>query len=312
MEKYCLCCGKILNTKTEYFWHKECIKNFFGTSVFPNISLIDDVIENIAIDQIKNHKSVTGVQKKLSIGLEREIANRRFTFTNLNPCFIIKTPDSSIPYITEMEQLIMLLANEVGFNTVKHGLIKSKNNGYFYISKRIDRIDGKKLPMEDFCQLSNQLTEYKYQGSYEKCMKNIISRYSINKSIDLINFFKIIYFSYIVGNTDMHLKNFSLIDDGKGYHLASFYDLVSSYVLVDQIEMALSIDGKRTKITKNNFIKFGLHAGLTRDLILRLMNNINEKIESSYLELITQSLLNENLKKKLIDCISSRLKQLAI
>ena len=167
MEKYCLCCGKILNTKTEYFWHKECIKNFFGTSVFPNISLIDDVIENIAIDQIKNHKSVTGVQKKLSIGLEREIANRQFTFTNLNPCFIIKTPDSSIPYITEMEQLIMLLANEVGFNTVKHGLIKSKNNGYFYISKRIDRIDGKKLPMEDFCQLSNQLTEYKYKGSYE-------------------------------------------------------------------------------------------------------------------------------------------------
>ena len=201
----------------------------------------------------------------------------------------------------------MQLANDIGLETVENGLIKTKNNGYLYITKRIDRVSGKKLPMEDFCQLSNKLTEYKYQGSYEKCVKEIIEKYSSRKQLDKIRFFNVIYFSYVVGNTDMHLKNFSLYDDGSGFHLAPFYDLVSSYLLVGQDEFALSLNGKRKKFTKNDFIKFGENIGLSKELSMKLMKSLNTKIDHSFKVLLPTSLMSENLNKEMEKLVRERL-----
>ena len=205
---------------------------------------------------------------------------------------------------------IMLLAERIGLHTVKHGLIKTQNNGYLYISKRIDRKNDQKLAMEDFCQLSNKLTEYKYQGSYERCVKEVIDKFSSRKVIDKISFFNCIYFSYLVGNTDMHLKNFSLFDDGSGYHLASFYDLVSSLILVGQEEMALAINGKRKHLTKNDFISFGVSSGLTKELTIKLMDNINKKLKEVYESEIDRSLISEKFKEELKDLIKKRIASL--
>ena len=201
----------------------------------------------------------------------------------------------------------MQLANDIGLETVENGLIKTKNNGYLYITKRIDRVSGKKLPMEDFCQLSNKLTEYKYQGSYEKCVKEIIDKYSSRKQLDKIRFFNVIYFSYVVGNTDMHLKNFSLYDDGSGFHLAPFYDLVSSYLLVGQDEFALSLNGKRKKFTKNDFIKFGENIGLSKELSMKLIKSLNAKIDHSFKALLPTSLMSEKLNKKMEELVKEKL-----
>ncbi len=306
MEKYCLCCGKKLTSDVS-LWHLDCIKSFFGTSTFPDVSLLEKEIEELAVKELEKGNAITGVQKKLSFGLSKNKGTRRLTLTNLEPKYIIKTEDEAIPYITEMEHLIMLLAERIGLHTVKHGLIKTQNNGYLYISKRIDRKNDQKLAMEDFCQLSNKLTEYKYQGTYERCVKDVIDQFSSRKVIDKISFFSCIYFSYLVGNTDMHLKNFSLFDDGSGYHLTPFYDLVSSLILVGQEEMALAINDKRKHLTKNDFKSFGISSGLSMELTLKLMDKINKKTERIYKEEISKSLISETLKDKLTKLMETRL-----
>ena len=291
--------------------HKECIKKFFGTYNFPDVSNFENKLERIIVDNIRNNFSITGVQNKILLGLKKDRVNRTFGFSSGGTDYFIKTADAKIPYITECEQLIMLLANEIGLETVKHGLIKTKNNGYLYISKRIDRIKNEKLPMEDFCQLSNKLTEYKYNGSYEKCVKDVIDKYSSRKSLDTIEFFRVVYFSYLVGNTDMNLKNFSLIDDDEGNHLAPFYDLVSALVLVDQEEMALSLNGKRKNLTKNDFINFASNISLSKGLALRLMKEINIKLNNCYESFINNSLISNELRKKLSKFIDDRLSQMS-
>lgn len=305
----CLLCGRRLNSnlKESYYRHPFCIKKFFEVGAFPDTSLLESDLENLAIDELRNHLSITGVQKKVSCSVKRDKKTKRLFFDTDDSEFIIKTPDHDIPDITENEHFIMQLASDIGLKTVESGLIKTKNNGYLYITKRIDRVGGKKLPMEDFCQLSNKLTGYKYQGSYEKCAKEIIDKYSSRKQLDKISFFNVIYFSYVVGNTDMHLKNFSLYDDGSGFHLGPFYDLVSSYLLVGQDEFALSLNGKRKKFTKNDFIKFGENIGLPKELSMKLMKSLNAKIDHSLKELLPASLMSEKLNKKMEKLIKERL-----
>lgn len=305
----CLFCGRKLNSDLEdrYHQHYFCIKKFFNVSVFPDISFLESNLETLAIDELRNHLSITGVQKKISCSVKRDEKTKRLFFDTEDSEFIIKTPDKEIPDITENEHFIMQLANDIGLETVENGLIKTKNNGFLYITKRIDRVSGKKLPMEDFCQLSKKLTEYKYQGSYEKCVKEIIDKYSSRKQLDKIRFFNVIYFSYVVGNTDMHLKNFSLYDDGSGFHLAPFFDLVSSYLLVGQDEFALSLNGKRKKFTKNDFIKFGENIGLSKELSMKLMKSLNAKIDYGFKTLLPASLMSEKLDKKMEELVKERL-----
>ena len=108
----------------------------------------------------------------------------------------------------EVEDLTMHLAELAKVNVVPHSLIRFADGELAYITKRIDRTaKGEKLPMEDMCQLSERLTEYKYKGSYEKIAK-IIMQYSSVPKLDVINFWEQVVFSWLTGNADMHLKNF--------------------------------------------------------------------------------------------------------
>ena len=125
-------------------------------------------------------------------------------------------------------------------------------------------------------------------------------------TLDKINLFRVLYFSYLVGNTDMHLKNFSLIDDD-GYHLSPFYDLTSPEILVNQNEMALSLNGKRKKLTKNDFLNFAINISLDKELALKLMKNINIKLKKCYPYFVDTSFLNEDLKKNFINLIEKRM-----
>ena len=182
MNKICLCCGKPLN-ETDKDWHKSCIRKMFGTSKIPNFEINQT---EVILDNIGQGKTVTGVQKKFS--LDTSIRKSRKTLSIFNHEFIVKTPEEDITNITIFEWIGMKLATICGINTVECGLIRN-NKDFLYITKRIDRVNGKKIPMEDFCQLSNSQTEYKYNGSYERCYRNVISKYSNYETIDKIKHF---------------------------------------------------------------------------------------------------------------------------
>ena len=214
----CLCCGKpIIETASEQEkavgWHNRCVKRFFGTKTLPDIEVSEDVLEQLAIESTNKGLTVPGVQKKMSLHLDNSGATPRLTLVNYPTGYILKPQTKEYPCLPEAEYLVMQMAEKAKIRTVPHALIriKAQDNALAYITKRIDRRDGKMLAMEDFCQLDGRLTEDKYKGSYERCAK-IIRKYSSRAGLDITELFIRVVFSYIVGNSDMHLKNFSLIE----------------------------------------------------------------------------------------------------
>ena len=194
----------------------------------------------------------------------------------------------------------MHLAEAAKIAVVPHGLIRFADGELCYITRRIDRLDdGTKVPMEDMCQLSERLTEYKYKGSYEQVAK-LIKKYSSFSQLDLVNYWEVVIFSWITGNADMHLKNFSLYNNRKlGYGLTPAYDLLCTKIVMpeDTEELALTLNGRKRKILKSDFIKVMTASGLSEKVI----NNIAKKFRRSivkWLDLIDASFLPDSMKKE--------------
>ncbi len=118
--------------------------------------------------------------------------------------YILKPPVSRYSEMPEIESLTMHLASIFGILTVSHSLIRLSSGEFAYITKRIDRENGRKIfHMEDLCQLGQRLTEHKYRSSMERTAKNI-GKYSSHPLFDKLTFFNIALFSFICGNADMH------------------------------------------------------------------------------------------------------------
>ncbi|MDD7319024.1 MAG: HipA domain-containing protein [Prevotellaceae bacterium] len=312
----CLCCGKPLRTPDETGWHKACIKHFFGTTKLPEIEIDDKTLSLLATETTNKGFTVPGVQKKLSLHLVSDSSKPRLTLVNYPTGYILKPQVAEFEALPESEQLIMTMADMAGISTVPHALIKG-NAGLAYITKRVDRkLKGDKvemLAMEDFCQLDLRLTEDKYRGSYERCAK-IIKQYSSRVGIDMAEFYIRLVFCFIVGNSDMHLKNFSLIETAEGsgeYVLSPAYDLlpVNANMPADKEQFALAMNGKKTNICKGDFLKFADTCGITRQTAEKLIENL-VKLMPKWLSMCEKSLLPDKLKDRLRKIITERMEVL--
>lgn len=308
----CLCCGKPLRTPNETSWHKACIKRFFGTTKLPEIEIDDKTLNLLATETTNKGFTVPGVQKKLSLHLVSDSNKPRLTLVNYPTGYILKPQVAEFEALPESEQLIMTMADMAGISTVPHALIKG-NKGLAYITKRVDRnLTGDKvemLAMEDFCQLDLRLTEDKYRGSYERCAK-IIKQYSSRVGIDMAEFYIRLVFCFIVGNSDMHLKNFSLIETAEGsgeYVLSPAYDLlpVNANMPADKEQFALAMNGKKTNIRKGDFLKFADTCGISRQTAEKLIENL-VKLTSKWIAMCDKSLLPDDLKDRLRKIIAER------
>lgn len=308
----CLCCGKPLRTADESGWHRACIKKFFGTSKIPEIEIDDKTLNMLATETTNKGFTVPGVQKKLSLHLVSDNGKPRLTLVNYPTGYILKPQVAEFEALPESEQLIMTIADMSGISTVPHALIKG-NGGLSYITKRVDRVFlGEKtemLAMEDFCQLDLRLTEDKYRGSYERCAK-IIKAYSSRVGIDMAEFYIRLVFCFIVGNSDMHLKNFSLIETSEGsceYVLSPAYDLlpVNANIPADKEQFALAMNGKKMNIRKGDFLIFADVCGITRPTAEKMINNLVE-LTPKWIVMCDNSLLPDELKDRLKKIITER------
>jgi serine/threonine-protein kinase HipA len=259
-------------------------------------------MEELALQVIKSQISVTGVQAKISLDLvpgENPNVMKRFTIVGLWGGYILKPPSPNYPQLPEVEDLTMHLADITGIKTVPHSLIRFQSGELAYITKRIDRVKKKKVPMEDMCQLTERLTEDKYHGSYEQIAK-AIQKYSSHPGLDLVNFFEQVLFSFLTGNADMHLKNFSLIHHPvTGYLLSPSYDLVSTALVnpADDEDLALTLNGKKRKIKLSDFTVAFNNSSLTK----KQQENIFSKMQQakkSWFDMIAISFLSDDLKKE--------------
>lgn len=232
---------------------------------------------------IRSQATLTGVQPKMEV----ESGAR----------FILKLSSKKFPNIAEVEDLTMHLAALAGIPTVPHSLLRLPSGDLAYITKRIDRRGKAKLHMEDMCQLTSRPPQEKYEGSYEEIAATI-RKYSDNYKEDIVRFYEQVLFSFLTGNADMHLKNFSLISlPRKGYTLAPAYDMVAMALVNpgDDEDLALMLNGKKKNIKEKDFLQAFDKAGMNRqrqnDIILNL-----KKSKSRWLDLINISFLSRQLK----------------
>lgn len=317
----CLYCYKVLEDD-EHDFHKACSRKIFGTAQAPELPYSEAQMLELARDVIKSHVAVTGVQAKLSLDIERMTPTRekkeghysRFTIVGLWGAYILKPPTADFSSLPEIEDLTMHLAEIAGIQTVPHSLVRLKSGSLAYITKRIDRVKTKKLHMEDMCQLTERLTEDKYKGSYEQIAKTIL-KYSVNPGLDIINFYEQVMFSFLTGNADMHLKNFSLINlPGNGYQLAPAYDMVASGLVMkdDPEDLALTLNGRKRKLSRKDFDQALLSAPLSDSKSIELLYSKFSQCLPKWQEFIKASFLPVELKDAYSDIIIERAKRLEI
>ena len=308
----CLCCGKPLKTDDGTRWHKACIRRFFGTTTLPEIKIDEDTLTALALENTGKGVTVPGVQKKLSLHLLSDTASPRLTLVDYPTGYILKPQVADFEALPQAEHLVMSMADATGIATVPHALI-CQNGEIAYLTKRIDRRFGKNsvelLAMEDFCQLDRRLTEDKYRGSYERCAK-VIQQYSSRKQLDLSELFLRLVFSYVVGNSDMHLKNFSLIEPEVGsgrYVLSAAYDLLPVNVVMpeDTEEFALAMNGKKRNLCKKDFLVFADACGIQKSAAEKMIAKVLS-MKERYLLLCEESLLPDHLKQRFAALMEKR------
>ncbi len=311
--KQCLFCGKpIEETPQMGQWHRLCSKNFFGTDIPPSVSLSKQNLESIASKAIGMGITLPGVQKKLSLTLITEKGQTpRLTIIDTPKGFILKPQSPEYAQLPESENLVMRMADVADIATVSHALLRMEDGSLAYITKRIDRKVKRRIAMEDFCQLSEKLTEDKYKGSYEMCAK-LLRKWSSRPLLDVTNFYYLLLFSFVTGNSDMHLKNFSLIADGAGSHiLAPAYDLLPVNLILeeDKEEIALTLGGKKAKLGYATFLQLGVHIGIAELVVHNLIKKL-QGLEPTFREIIETSFVSEGMKTGMKQLVSERLQRL--
>lgn len=307
----CLYCYKELRPG-EVDFHPECARKMFGTTVAPVLPYSRDNLSGLAEKVIKTSTSVTGVQAKLSLEIDRGKKNEpsRFTIVGLWGNYILKPQSSQYRCLPELEDVTMKMAETAKIKTSKHSLIRFTDGELGYITLRMDRSKkGQKYSMLDMCQLSNRLTEHKYLGSYEQLAQTIV-KYSSAPYLDVQKFWEVVLFSWITGNSDMHCKNFSLLDEGKGYLLSPAYDLLAVLLAdpndMDELAMPIFNGGNKTGFNRDSFVQAFISSGVQEVTANKLINKmINNR--SEWIETIKLSFLPNDLKDRYISLIEHRI-----
>ena len=307
----CLYCYRPLE-KGDRDFHPGCARKFFGTEKVPVLDYTCKDLEQLALQIIKDQTSLTGVQPKLSLHLNEHEGSQRLTIVGLWGSFICKPQTMQFKSMPETEDLTMHLAEVAKIDVVPHTLMRMSDGTLCYLTKRIDRdAKGEKMAMEDMCQLTGRQTEYKYKSSYERIAK-AIAQYSSMPKMDVTNFFETVLFSWITGNNDMHLKNFSLYEPQDGtIRLTPAYDLLNAAILnpKDDEELALTLNGRKKRLKRSDFIAAGETMGIDPKIVDRLIGKY-VRLHPRMSEFIGQSFLDEELKNRYNELICERMSRI--
>ena len=309
----CLYCYKPLeNNETDF--HERCSLAFFGTKQPPVFEHTLKDMAELAKNVVERSVAVPGVQPKLSLSLVNttlQDGNKgRLTVVGaLGGNYIFKPPSENYPEMPQNEHLTMRMAEAFGINTVMSSLIRLQSGELSYITKRIDRTTtGEKMHMLDMFQITEAVDKYK--SSMEKVGK-VLQDYSSNTLLDTLYFLELSVFSFLTGNNDMHLKNFSMINSGESWSLAPAYDLLNVAIVNpdDTEELALTLEGKKKKLKWEHFERLGKKLGLNN----KQLNGIVKRfLKNKPLALlwINNSFLSDEYKEKYTNLLEERYESL--
>lgn len=307
----CLYCYEILNNG-ENDYHKSCANTFFNQKNVPILPYDFSEMEKLAKEAALQSITVPGVQPKLSLGwMKNEFEDGhkgRLTITNaLDGHYILKPQNANYPQMPENEHLSMKLAELFKINVVPSSMIRLRSGELCYLTKRIDRdVNGEKKHMIDFLQIME--LEDKYKGTMER-LGILIGELSENTLLDKLRFFELALFNYIIGNNDMHLKNFSMFHSDIGWVLSPAYDLLNVKIILpkDKEDTAIMLGGKKENFNKSYFDRFGEVLKLNNKQITAVYKRLQKWLPKAE-ELIEKSFLSPENKTKYIEQIKLRTK----
>ena len=297
----CLYCYQELE-EGQVDYHPACARKFFGSKTAPILPYSREHMSELARQVIRTSTSVTGVQAKMSLDVNRGGKNEpaKFTIVGLWGKYIFKPQSAKYPCLPELEDLTMKMAEAARIRTARHTLVRLADGELGYLTLRMDRgRKGKKISMLDMCQLTNRLTEHKYYGTYQQ-LAETIKKYSSAPMLDVQRYWEVVLFSWITGNSDMHCKNFSLLDAGNGeYNLAPAYDLLAVLLadLADTEEMAMSFEvgGAKNGFDRNTFVDAFTQSGIPTAVADKMIERMKTFLPE-WENLIAQSFLPEKMK----------------
>ena len=300
--KKCLYCYNALEANSVGDFHEQCSLTFFGTKEPPIFEHSLKQMAELAKNVVERSVAVPGVQPKLSLSVindtMQEGSKGRLTVVGaLGGNYIFKPPSDQFPEMPENEHLTMRIAEAFGINTVPSSLIRLQSGELSYITKRIDRTpSGEKIHMLDMFQITEAFDKYK--SSMEKIGK-ALNEYSENTLLDKLYFLEVTIFSFLTGNNDMHLKNFSMINTGEQWTLAPAYDLLNVAIVnpEDTEELALTLEGKKKKLKWEHFQRLGLQLGLNEKQIKGIAKRF-KKNKPIAIDWINNSFLSDEFKNK--------------
>lgn len=271
----------------------------------------EDQLKEAAARAVK--MSIQGVQPKLSAKLR--IKEEKFEIVDRGGEYILKPQNSFYTELPENEDLTMKLAKSIGIEIPIHGLVYSVDGRFTYFIKRFDRYGkNKKLSVEDFAQLAGKTRDTKYDFSMEKIV-SLLDQYSTFPVLEKMKLFKLTLFNFLVGNEDMHLKNYSIINRDNKIELSPSYDLLNTTIASKNVteEIALPIAGKKSNLTSNILIKYwGKERLQLNDNIIDQTIEEIKKAQSNWEELLKISFLSTESKEKYHDLLLERRKRISI
>lgn len=313
MENKCLYCYEAIEEGKDF--HEKCSLKFFGTSIPPTLEYSLNQMDELAKNVVERSISVPGVQAKLSMSLIKAAkgtpGNRLTVVGALGGRYIFKPPSERFPEMPTNEHVSMRIAEAFGINVVPSSLIRLASGELSYITKRIDRTetDGK-IHMIDMFQITEAFDKYK--SSMEKIGRALDS-YSENALLDKIFFLELAVFSFLTGNNDMHLKNFSMIESPSGWVLSPAYDLLNVAIVNpdDKEELALTLAGKKKKLKREHFEQLGTGLELNQKQIQSVFNRM-VKNKAKALAWLDRCFLSEDMRIAYKELLESRYKQLGL
>lgn len=308
MNKCLHCYEELAKGKIDY--HLSCAKKFFNQKNVPILPYDLSEMEKLAKEAALISITVPGVQPKLSLGwIKDEIDdghNGRLTIMDaLEGQYILKPQNKSYPEMPENEHLSMKLAELFNIDVVPSSMIRLKSGELCYLTKRIDRADdGNKKHMIDFLQIME--LEDKYKGTMERVGKQI-GELSENTLLDKLRFFELAIFNYLIGNNDMHLKNYSMFHSDIGWVLSPAYDLLNVKIILpkDKEDTAIMLGGKKENFNKLYFDRFAKVLKLNNKQFTAVYKRIEKWLPKAQ-KLIQKSFLSKDNKTGYIKQINTR------
>lgn len=302
---HCYVCLEVVHGAAPY--HPRCLRSLFETGKLPTLDINTSTLHTAALAMV-GHTSISGVQKKISLGLAADKGTLRVLADGGG--YILKPQTGTFPSIPENEHVTTLLANLVGIETAASGIMKLTDGTLAFIIRRFDRLpSGRKLPQEDFCQLAELPPKEKYHGSAELCIR-IIKRYASEPLIELLKLYRLFVFTWWSGNGDMHLKNLSLLGGADGIvRLTPAYDLVSTHLVIPGDPLALPVGGKKTGLTRSDWLRLADYCGLPRKVAERVLQE-QASIADRATKVIENSLLPADQKAEYQALIRQRTRRL--